>query len=139
MPVRVPLTQPTVGRREKRAPLEFIGRISQNLFATATLDNVRILQEHISALEHNPGQFEAFQKFADTISSLQVEANKNMKIVTEELKKNRQLIKETFREIDVLHDSIGEVLEIVGNQFQFMTQVNNIYMGLMLEKYTQCL
>ena len=54
--------------------------MSRNLFATATLDDVRILQAHISALENDPGRFEAFQKFAESLLSLQVEENKNMKI-----------------------------------------------------------
>ena len=81
VPVRAPLTESASGRRGKRAPLEFIGKMSRNLLATATLNDVRILQEHILSLENDPGRFEAFQKFAESLSSLQVEENKNMKIV----------------------------------------------------------
>ena len=128
--VKDPLSESTTGRREKRAPLGFIGQISRNLFATATLDDVKILQEHISALENDPGRFEAFQKFADTLSSLQVETNKNMKIVTEGLRRNRLLINETIHEIDVFHDSLEEVLGNVEHRFQLMTQVVNIMHGI---------
>ena len=92
MSVRDPLSESTTGRREKQAPLGFIGQISRNLFATATLDDVNILQEHILALENDPGRFEAFQQFADTLSSLQVETNKNMKIITEGLRRNRLML-----------------------------------------------
>ena len=110
--------------------MEFIGKMSRNLFATATLDDVRILQEHISALENDPGRFEAFQKFAESLSSLQVEETKNMKIVTEGLRRNRLLINETFHEIDMLHDSFEEVLDNVDHRFHLITQVINIMHGI---------
>ena len=116
----------------------FIGQISRNLFATATLDDVKILQEHISALENDPGRFEAFQKFVDMLSSLQVETNKNMKIVTEGLRRNRLLINETIQEIDVLHDSLEEVWGNVEHRFQLMTQVINNMHGINAREINKC-
>ena len=77
-----PVTVTITGVSQKRALLDFIGTILGNLFATATLDDVKILRDHISALENDPGRFEGFPKFAEGLSSLQFEVNKNMKIVT---------------------------------------------------------
>ena len=125
-----PVKVTTTGARPKRAPLEFIGKISRNLFATATLDDVKILRDHISALENDPGRFEGFQKFAESLSSLQFEVNKNMKIVTEGLRRNRILINETFSELDILHHSLEEVMDNVDLQFKLMTQVVNIMHGI---------
>ena len=118
--VENPVKVTTTGVRQKRAPLEFIGKISRNLFATATLDDVKILRDHISALENDPERFEGFQKFAESLSSLQFEVNKNMKIVTEGLRRNRILTNETFSELDILHHSLEEVMDNVDLQFNLM-------------------
>ena len=130
IPVNPPRTVATPGERRKRAPLGFIGKISRNLFATATLDDVKILQEHISALENNPSRFKGFQKFAETLSSLQFEVNKNMKVVTEGLRRNRILLNETFHEIDMLRDSVQDAFNNLELQLKVMTQIINIMHGI---------
>ena len=83
-----------------------------------------------SALGNAPGRFGAFQKLADTFSSLQVEANKNKNIITEGLRRNRLPINETIQEMDVLHDSLEEVLGNVEHRFQLVIQVINIMHGI---------
>lgn len=130
IPVNPQRRVPAPGERIKRAPLGFIGKISRNLFATATLDDIKILQEHISELENNPSRFKGFQKFAETLSSLQFEVNKNMKIVTEGLRRNRILLNETFNEIDMLRDTLQDAFNDVELQFKVMTQVINIMHGI---------
>ena len=117
-------------RRIARAPLEFIGKISRNLFATATLEDINVLKEHIQALENNPKQFNGFQKFATTLSSLQIEINKNLKIVTDGVRQNKMLMNETFQEINNMHSSIEEVLDKVEVQFRLLTRVITIMHGI---------
>ena len=112
-PVRAPLTKSASGRRGKRAPLEFVGRMS------ATLDDVRIIQDQISALKMTLVDLKLFR-------SLKLKKNKNMKIAIEGLRRNRPLINETFREINVLYDSFEEVLDNVVCWFHLITKVINM-------------
>ena len=92
--------------RVPRAPLEFIGTISKNLFGLATTKVINILKQHIVALETQPETFKGFQKFEQQLSSALIETNENLKRIHEDIIQNRKHINDTFNELDILERTL---------------------------------
>ena len=89
-------------RRVGRAPLEFIGTISRNLFGLATNKDVEILKQHIMSLETQPEHFSGFRKFSQQLSSFRVEINENLKITHDGVHQNQMAINTTLQAINQL-------------------------------------
>ena len=116
--------------RVARAPLEFIGTISRNLFATATLSDIRLLQDHIAALENNPERFKGFQKYGSGLSSLQMEVNKNLNVVMDGVKENKALLNESFHNIYNMGQTMKDIMIRVKTRFDVTSEVVSIMHGI---------
>ena len=113
-------------RRNKRSPLDFIGTVSKNLFGTATVKDVETLKSHIIALETNPESFKGFRKFQKQLSSLEVEAHENFKLLQDGVNKNKMLINESFHEMDRLQYYWSQEMEDVNANVKALGQVSTI-------------
>ena len=110
-------------RRNKRSSLDFIGTVSKNLFGTATEKDVETLKSHIIALETNPESFKEFRKFQKQLSSLEVEAHENFKVLQDGVNKNKMLINESFHEMDRLQYYWSQEIEDVNANVKALGQV----------------
>ena len=116
--------------RVARAPLEFIGTISRNLFATATLDDIKLLQDHIAALENNPEQFQGFRQYGSALSSLQLEVNNNLEVVREGVKQNNAMLNESFHDIYNMGQTMKDIMIRVRTRFEVNARVISIMHGI---------
>jgi len=116
--------------RSKRALLPFIGKFSQTLFGTATVDDVNTLGKHINALNKRTRSLaNALLQHGEHLSSFMQKSNDRMNNLMDGIKQNnvaiRYITSQLKKSTTTLQQSFEDMTSLLIHQLQISNKLNH--------------